>query len=403
MVHYLGRYLPNLSEVIKPLKCLLKTDAVWTWDAAQVDAFNKVKQLISTAPTLAFYVVNKPTIVSADASSFVLGGVLLQHHVEGLKPVAFCSRTLTDADRRFAQMEKECLAVVWACERFFTYLYGLDSFTVQTDHKPLAPLINNKDLDMVPLRCQRLLMHLMKYNPSAEYVPGKTLTVADTLSRQPLSVIQSEISELTCDVSVFEDAAQAAWQVSPSKLQRIKQEMSTDRDLQLVSKLVTHGWPKHVGSVPVQAKAYHQWGNSLSTSKGLLLYRDQIVIPHSMRGDILHCLHDGHQGITKYHERAGMSVWWPGLEKEMQELVTKCPECMQIRPTQRKEPLMTTPLPQRPWQKVRADICEYEKRNYLIVIDYFSRYLEIAHLPDMTIGTTCARLKNIFARWWWSR
>ena len=403
MVHYLGRYLPNLSEVIKPLKCLLKTDAVWTWDAAQVDAFNKVKQLISTAPTLAFYVVNKPTIVSADASSFVLGGVLLQHHVEGLKPVAFCSRTLTDAERYYMQIGTECLAVVWACERFSTYLYGLDSFTVQTDHKPLAPLINNKDLNMVPLRCKRLLMRLMRYNPTAEYVPGKTLTVADTLSRQPLSVIQSEISELTCDVSVFEDAAQAAWQVSPSKLQRIKQEMSTDRDLQLVSKLVTHGWPKHVGSVPVQAKAYHQWGNSLSTSKGLLLYRDQIVIPHSMRGDILHCLHDGHQGITKYHERAGMSVWWPGLEKEMQELVTKCPECMQIRPTQRKEPLMTTPLPQRPWQKVRADICEYEKRNYLIVIDYFSRYLEIAHLPDMTIGTTCARLKNIFARWWWSR
>lgn len=352
MVHYLGRYLPNLSKVIKPLNDLLKTEAVWTWDAAQVDAFNKLKQLISTAPTLAFYDVNKPTTVSADARSFGLGGVLLQCHVEGLKPVAFCSRTLTDAERRYALIEKECLAVVWTCERFSTYLYGLDSFIVHTDHKPLAPLINNKDLDMVPLRCQRLLMRLMRYNPTAEYVPGKTLTVADTLSRQPLSVTQSKISELTCDVSVLEDAAHAAWPVSPSKLEWIKQETSTDRDLLVVSKLVTHGWPKHVGSVPVQAKAYHQWGNSLSTSKGLLLYGDRIVLPHSMRGDILHRLHDGHQGITKCRERARMSVWWPGLEKEIQELVTKCPECMQIRPTQRKEPLMTTLLPQRPWQKV---------------------------------------------------
>ena len=227
MVHYLGRYLPNLSEVIKPLNGLLKTDAVWTWYAAQVDAFNKGKQLISTASTLAFYDVSKPTIVSADACSFGLGGVLLQRHVEGLKPVAFCSRTLTDAERYYMQIGTECLAVVWACERFSTYLYGLDSFTVQTDHKPLAPLINNKDLNMVPLRCKRLLMRLMRYNPTAEYVPGKTLTVADTLSRQPLSVIQSEISELTCDVSVFEDAAQAAWSVLPSKLERIKQETST--------------------------------------------------------------------------------------------------------------------------------------------------------------------------------
>ncbi|XP_042345404.1 uncharacterized protein K02A2.6-like [Plectropomus leopardus] len=399
MVHYLGRYLPNLSEVINPLNDLLKSDAAWIWDAAQIEAFNKVKQLISTAPTLAFYDVNKPTIVSADASSYGLGGVLLQRHVEGLKPVAFCSRTLTDAERRYAHIEKDCLAVVWACDRFSTYLYGLDSFTVHTDHKPLAPLINNKDLDTVPPRCQRLLMRLMRYNPAAEYMPGKTLTVADTLSRQPLPAIQSEISELTCDVSVFEDAAHTAWPVSPSKLEQIKQETSTDYDLQVVSRLVTQGWPKHVRSVPVQAKAYHQWGNSLSTSKGLVLYGDRIVVPHSMRGDILHCLHDGHQGITKCRERARTSVWWPGLESEIQELVTKCPECMQTRPTQRKEPLMTTPLPQRPWQKIGADICEYAKKNYLIVIDYFSRYLEIAHLPDMTSGTTCARLKNIFARW----
>lgn len=399
MVHYLGRYLPNLSDVVRPLNDLLKSEAVWSWDAAQVNAFHQVKQLISTTPTLAFYDVNKPTVVSADASSYGLGGVLLQRHDNGLKPVAFCSRTLSDAEKRYAQIEKECLAVVWACERLSTYLYGLDNFTVHTDHKPLVPLINNKDLDTVPLRCQRLLMRLMKYNPTAEYVPGKTLTVADTLSRQPLPAMQSEVSELTCDVSVFENAAHKAWPVSPSKLERIKQETSTDYDLQVVSRLVAQGWPQYVSSVPAQAKAYHQWGNRLSSSKGLLLHGDRIVIPHSMRGDILQRLHDGHQGINKCRKRAHMSVWWPGLDDEIQELVTKCPECMQTKPTQRKEPLMTTPLPLRPWQKIGADICEYGKKNYLIVIDYFSRYLEIAYLPDMTSETTCARLKNIFARW----
>lgn len=163
--------------------------------------------------------------------------------------------------------------------------------------------------------------------------------------------------------------------MSLSKLDRIKQETSADFDLQVVSKLVIEGWPKHVGSVPVQAKAYHQWGNSLPTSKGLLLYGDHIVILRSMRGDILHRLHDGYQGITKCRERARMSVWWPGLEKEIKELVTKCPECMETRPTQRKEPVMTTWVSQRPWQKIGADICENAKKNYLVVIDYFSRYL----------------------------
>lgn len=399
MVHYLGRYLPSLSDTVKPLNDLLKSDVAWTWDTPQAEAFSQVKHSVCTAPTLAFYDINKPTIVSADASSYGLGSVLLQRHTDGLKPVAFCSRTLTDSETRYAQIEKECLAAVWACERFSHYLYGLENFTVHTDHKPLVPLINNKDLDTVPLRCQRLLMRLMKYNPTAEYVPGKTLTVADTLSRQPLPVMQNEVSELTCDVSALEDAVHSAWPVSPSKLERIKHETSADYELQVVKSLVLRGWPDHVSSVPVQAKAYHQWGNSLSVSKGLVLYGERIVIPHSMRHDILNRLHDGHQGITKCKERARMSVWWPGLEREIQDLVTKCPDCLQVRPTQRKEPLMTTQLPARPWQRIAADICEYKKQNYLIVIDYFSRYLEIAHLPDMTSQTTCARLKNIFARW----
>lgn len=109
--------------------------------------------------------------------------------------------------------------------------------------------------------------------------------------------------------------------------------MSTDFKLQVVKKLVKEGWPKHVGSVPVQAKAYHQWANSLSISKLLLLYGDCIVIPHSIRSDTLHRLHDGHQGITKCRER------WPGLEKEIKEVVKMCPECMETRPTICKEKL----------------------------------------------------------------
>ncbi len=90
---------------------------------------------------------------------------------------------------------------------------------------------------------------------------------------------------------------------------------------------------------------------------------------------------------------------WPRLVNEIQDLVTKCPECLQVRPTQRKGPLVTTPLLQRPWQKIGANICEYEKQNYLVVIDYNSCYLEAAHLPDMMSETTCAWLEKIFAGW----
>lgn len=108
----------------------------------------------------------------------------MQLHGEDCRLVAYCSRGLSDAETRYAQIEKECLASVWACERFEKYLYSLPAFKLIKDHKPPIPLMNSKDLDNVPIRCQRLLMWLMRFNLEAEYAPGKTLVVEDVLSRR---------------------------------------------------------------------------------------------------------------------------------------------------------------------------------------------------------------------------
>ena len=188
-----------------------------------------MKDLLSEAPTLAFYDATKRTIVIADASSYGMGGVLLQGHNGQLKSVAYCSCTLTPAEKGYAQIEKECLAMVWACEKFERYLVVLGSFSALTDYRPLAALVNTKDLQETPLRCQRLLMRLRRYNVTAEYAPGKDMVVADALSRSPLN--RESGNHLQQYVQDHDNEITSSWSASESKLSQIRKE--TQKDLNL--------------------------------------------------------------------------------------------------------------------------------------------------------------------------
>lgn len=394
MVNYLGKFLPDLSTVLHPLNELLKKDSAWLWDTQQQQAFNNIKTMLSSAPVLAFYDVTKPTIVSADASSFGLGATLLQTHDDKLLPVAFCSRTLSSAELKYSQIEKECLAAVWACERLACYLLGLAEFTLQTDHKPLVPLINTYDLDKTPLRCQRLLMRLMRFNVKAVHVPGKSLVVADALSRNPLT--GTGVSDTEVAVRAYVEAVIQAKPISEAKLDAIREATSTDPMMREVMRFVNDGWPHHV---PSELKAYHAERASLSRADGLLLHGDRIVIPTAQRREILVRLHEGHLGLNKCRERAKMSVWWPGIGKDLQTKISQCAFCHEHRPTQRKEPLITTPLPPSPWHTIGADLCEYGGKNYLVVVDYYSRDIEIAHLSLTSSRSVITTLKGMFIRW----
>ena len=152
MVNQMGKYLPNLAQTSKPLRDLLSKESAWIWNIAQKEALEEIKRQLVSTPVLAFYDPQLETKVSADASSYGIGAVLVQKQPEGdWKPVAFISRALTGTEKRYAQIEKEALATTWACERLADYLVG-KRFHVETDHKPLVPLLGSKNLEEVPPR-----------------------------------------------------------------------------------------------------------------------------------------------------------------------------------------------------------------------------------------------------------
>ncbi len=121
MINYLGRFLPRLSSTLQPLNALLRENTAWVWGLAQQQAFEQVKTQLTSLPALAYYRSDLETVVSTDASGYGIGGCLLQKHGFQLLPVMYCSRTLTETETSWAQIEKECLASVWTCEKFSKY------------------------------------------------------------------------------------------------------------------------------------------------------------------------------------------------------------------------------------------------------------------------------------------
>ena len=398
MVNYVGRkFLPHLSTVLKPLNDLLRKDRVWMWESAQEKALQDVKKMISSAPVLAMYNPNLPTVVSADASSYGLGGVLLQDHGEDyeLRPVAYCSRMMSSCEQSYAQIEKECLAITHACEKFNRYIHGLTGLTILTDHKPLVPLLNTKDVDLALIRCQRMLLRLLRYNYTAEHCPGVQMVISDLLSRQPGGPDLSERPEEDIEevVECYADSLTSAV-LEDLRLKSVKAEQAKDSTLKKVMDYTLNGWPPETDK---KTEKFRGLQDSLSVVGELLCYGSRIVVPETMKEDVLDKIHHGHIGLNKCRRRAQDSVFWPRLNDDLKMKIAACKFCQEQRPRQRSEPLIPTEMPSGPWRKLAADLMEWKGKQYLVVVDYYSRYPVISTLSALSSASVINKLKAMFA------
>ncbi|RXN08425.1 retrotransposon-like family member retr-1 [Labeo rohita] len=258
LLQYLSKFIPNMSDLSAPLRKLLEGDVAWHWETEQQKSFERLKSLVSNTPVLKYFDVNKEIMLSVDASAEGLGAVLLQ---EG-HPVAFGSRSLTECQKRYAQIEKELLAIVYGCEKFHQYVYG-KTVQVETDHKPLETVFK-KSLQKAPPRLQRMLMRLQLYDIRVSYKPGKELYIADTLSRAYLkeqveSLLEDELQVHTLSVCL---------PVSKEKQETFRTATIQDAELQQVVNVVQSGWPDDIREVPADIRKYWTYREELTCSDG---------------------------------------------------------------------------------------------------------------------------------------
>ena len=188
MAQYLAKFVPHISDITKPLRDLTQKNIAWVWDQPQEKAFQELRQVVSSTPTLRYYNLAEEVTLQCDASQTGLGAALMQNG----QPVAYASRALADAETRYAQIEKELLAIVFACDRFHAYIYGRNMVNVESDHQPLE-MIMRKSLNDAPKRLQRMLLQLQRYSLRVSYKRGSQMHLADTLSRAYISEVDYSV------------------------------------------------------------------------------------------------------------------------------------------------------------------------------------------------------------------
>ena len=393
MVNQLTKFTPQLSEVTKPLQELVSSKHQLLWSDGQTQAFETVRNMVSSDSILALFDPHRSTRVSADASLYGLRAVLTQQRPsDEWKPISYISRALTTTEQCYAQIEKEALAVTWACERLRDFLTGLQ-FHIHTDHKPLVPLLTTKGLDKLP-RIQRFRLRLMSFSYTVSHIPGKDLTVADTLSRAPIELSNINDNEFQEEIEAYVNLVLEQLEIfSGSQLDVIKEQQLRDETCQVLTKYCQSEWPDH-SCIKSCAKRYYSVASELSVCNDILLRGDRIIIPQELQQLMSVELYCGHQGITKCRQIARQSIWWPGVNKEM---ISKCLICCEHK-RQNAEPLKPTPFPEYLWQRMATDLFEWKKTSYILVIDYYSRYIKIASLRNTKSSGVIQKLKTIFVQ-----
>ena len=361
MASWYRRFIPQCAARLEPLTSLLRKNRSWEWGDTQKQAFEVIKSCLVNSPTLSCPDFEKPFVVQTDASSVGLGAVLSQEIGGAEHVIAYASRSLSDAEKKYSTTEQECLAVVWAIRKFRPYLEGY-RFTVVTDHNSLRWLHNLRNPTG---RLARWALELLEYDYVIEYRKGAMHHVPDALSRM------YEGGEELCAVIATDDQWYVGRAEEITRNPRRYPDWKLESDELYVRK--TRGIARVVGD-------RDQWKR---------------VVPRETRREVIRENHDpphaGHLGVDKTYQRIALRYHWPRMYRDVAEYVRRCDTCQRTKVEQDAPAgLMGQRVIESPWTVVAADIMgplptSKAGHSYLLVLqDLFTKWVECCPLRKAT-------------------
>ena len=397
MTNYVSRFIAHYSTITEPLRALLKKEATWQWNQEQQIAFDQLKSALSSDTVMTYFDPNRNTEIIVDASPVGLAGIMLQNG----KVVCYASKSLTETEKRYSQTEKENLAIVWAIEHWHIYLFG-HKFTLISDAKALENIYGNPK-SKPPMRLERWRLRLQAYDFDVRFKPGH-LNMSNYISRHPGMTNQKEcqsskIAEEYVAFIVRHDVPKAM------TLQEIALETAKDTDLQSVIQNVKSGtWTNRYGANST-IDTFSRCKNELTVftheNGDLLLHETRLVIPKTLQRKVISIAHEGHQGIVRTKQLLREKVYFPNIDKLVEETCKSCIPCLAATPSHVPEPLQMSKMPDNVMDEVSLDFSgPWPDGKYVMVLmDEYSRFPIVEILNSINAKTVIPALDKIFSEY----
>lgn len=314
-----------------------------------------------------------------------MGAVLIQFNDSNIpRVIAYASKALADQEKRYYQTEREALAIIWAVEKFRYYLLG-SKFEIVTDCKVLENLF--KPTSKPCLRIERWILRLQTYEFTVLHRPGKS-NLADPLSRLALVDEQQDYSQEGKLILYVKEVAPRV-----ITLNEIEKSTADDEELGKVKQsLMSGNWDE-------VAESYRRIKDELCQVGELVLRNSRIIIPEALQDRMIQLGHTGHPGIVAMKARMRAKVWFPNMDKRIEEKVKSCLGCLMTSSQDPPNPLSIRPMPNSPWFDIAIDFKEAlpNGNSLLVAIDYFSRFVQVAEMAKTEASDTISALKFMFS------